>query len=71
MVRRRLTQVRFSGPEENTLRRAMSRDCVSYGAWSVSDTSGHALDAWSRQIRNQGYASLRIAIIRLDREYFG
>jgi len=43
--------VRFSGPEENTMRRAMSRDHVSYGAWSMSDTSGHVLDAWSRQIR--------------------
>jgi len=31
-VRRRLNQVKFSGPEEKTIRRAMSRDCVSYGA---------------------------------------
>jgi len=44
-VRRRLIQVRFSGSEENTMRRAMSRDCVSCSAWSISDTSGHALDA--------------------------
>jgi len=48
------------------VRRAMSRDCVSYCAWSISDTSGHALDARSRQIRNQGYASVRIVFVRLD-----
>jgi len=40
-----LIQVRFSGAEENTMRRAMPRDHVSYGAWSMSDTSGHAIDA--------------------------
>jgi len=48
------------------MRRAMSRDCVSYCAWSVSDTSGHALDTWSRQIWNQDYASVRIVFVRLD-----
>jgi len=57
---------KFSGPEENTVRRAMSRDCVSNCAWSISDTSGHVLDAWSRQIRNQDYASVRIVFVRLN-----
>jgi len=66
----RLIQVRFFGPEENTMRRAMSRDHVSYVAWSISDTSGHALDAWSRQIRNQGYASASVVFIHLDRWYY-
>ena len=44
MVEGRLNLVKFSGPEENTMRRAMSRDCASYDAWSISDTSGHALN---------------------------
>jgi len=56
---------------KNQVKRSISRDCVSYGVWSISDTSGHVLDVWSRQIQNQGYASVRIAVIRLDREYFG
>jgi len=54
--------VRFSGLEEKTMRRAMSRDYVSYRARSISDSSGHALDAWSGQIRNQGYASTNIVL---------
>ena len=56
---------------KNQVKRTISRDCVSYGVWSLSDTSGYVLDVWSRQIQNQGYASVRIAVIRLDREYFG
>jgi len=62
--------VKFSGPEENTMRRTISRDCISYGAWSISDTSGHALNAWLRQIRNRGYASARIVFIRFNRKYY-
>jgi len=48
------------------MRHAMSRDCISYCAWSISRTSGHAFDAQSRQIRNQCYASARIVFVRLD-----
>jgi len=44
-VRRRLNLVKFSGPEENTMRRAISRDCVSYSAWSISGSSDHTFDA--------------------------
>ena len=44
-VRSRLNLVKFSGPEENTMRRAISRDCVSYSAWSISGPSDHTFDA--------------------------
>jgi len=63
--------VKLSGPEENTTGRAVSRDCVSYGTRCISDSSGHAFDAWPRQIQNESYASASIVFIRLDREYFG
>jgi len=53
--------VKFSGPEENTMRCTISRDCVSYSAWSISDTSGHASDAWLCWIRN---SRLRISAYR-------
>jgi len=53
--------MKFSGPEENTMRRAISRDCVSYGVWSLSDTSGNAFDAWLCQIR---YSRLCISAYR-------
>jgi len=37
--------VKISEPEENKIRRVISRDCVSYSARSITDTSGHASDA--------------------------
>jgi len=41
--------MRFSGREENAMRRALSCGCVSYGTRCISDSSGHAFEAGSRQ----------------------